>query len=136
MSVRYWAHREYGVRLDQVAGAADLIAEMRNAVSQWKVGGYDFAEDLLASEEFADAFRDRVAAACRADGIELPHGFEITWSGDGDCRAGMCDTPVDTFVVGFVVPLDPRDWDGDMLPSSWPESFVARAESHEWIMRG
>lgn len=75
-------------------------------------------------------------AAARACGVDVPEAAGLFWTGTWDERPARCQTPAESFVLGFGGFTFPWRWEVDFQVSKWSASFKEKAQFWDWTWIG
>jgi hypothetical protein len=75
-------------------------------------------------------FLEEVKAYFKKNGIVLPEGVRLHWTGGENDRPARCSTPYEEWCLGHGMLMDPWDW------PEMHESYRKVAEFHEWVWMG
>ena len=130
MSTSCGACGAFGILLSGIDVPA--VAEIRTQMNEIVANYNDEDMEYNSPEEYPEiiALLDPLKQVFLENGITVPEGASIMWTGSEDDRPSRCDTQAEQWVLGFGLFTRP-----DQFPAM-DATFLDASEWHTWVWLG
>ena len=130
MSTSAGACGAFGILLspDSFPAVVAILEQIQKIVAEYD----DEAMEYNSPEEYPaiKALLEPLKTAFRDNGIIIPDGADLQWTGSEDDRPARCDTRAEQWVVGFGLYTRPTQY------PPMDATFLGHADWHTWVWLG